>query len=1451
MKHFFLRLSGLILALFIGMGVGQGQILTEDFTNSNATSSYATSSFVGNNSITWNYIASRDENGDANNSGINGNALMLRRSSDNSKVYSNSIPGGIGNFSVKLYKGFTGGGNRQVELFINGISKGTSTPFDDYDEHIFEVNTINISGDVVIEIRNITSKQVIVDDITWTGYSATANNPPSITNITQDPSADVTPNNTVSVSADVTDSDGTISSVSLNWGTSSGNLGTTIAMSNGGSGDSFTTNTDIPAQVNGTTVYYAITASDNDGDETTSAEQSYQVAIINPSNFAATTESTTSISLGWTLNPSSDNVMIARSSSDSFGTPSDGTGYSASDALGDATVIYVGNSTSFPDNSLAAATTYYYKAWSVTGSNGYSEGTTSVSATTFSPEPSNHPTGLSATTNTSSSITLSWTDATAGSGEQLPQAYLVKAAAGSAPSAPADGTAEADADLVKNVVHGSQTVTFTNLTPETEYQFKIWPYTNSGSGINYKTDGSVPTVTATTGATADDPTVIDLDNDANWTQGADGFTSYSNHSYAEGEFSMVGASIIRDGTSDQDGFPSALGTYSIRLQNNSSASVVFTIASGGVNSWSIKVRRWDGSPMPDYSVEFSTDNGINYTSAPNIDGTLLTNSDWKLYSHTIESSNENIKIRISNTGSTERIMIDDFSFTGFTGGSGPDPEPTNHVTGFTANVVTFSQIDLSWTDATAGSQTPAGYLVKANAGSSPSAPSDGTMPDAGALVQYVNPGVESASFTDLNESTSYSFSIWPYTNTGSDIDFKTDGSVPTATATTPAAPPQPIVWINEFHYDNAGNDSNEFIEVVLKNAGDYNLADISIIRYNGGDNESYGTTTLDEFVLGSAIGDFSIYSITYSSNGIQNGDPDGFAIAYDGTLISGQFISYGGTFTGVGGVADGVTSTDIGITQSSVNTPANSSLQLTGVGLVYDDFYWIATDGSNTKGAINSDQLFASVPASTSYTGNSQANGNSWLAASNWNNGIPGKNSEAILPPGLSNYPSLSNPRRVKKITLESGATIVGADKLSVAETAKVKREISGYDGQGSGAGWHLIATPLSAVDVATSDFVSGTYDLYRYDESTNSWINQKVAGNSAQFDDFVPGIGYLYATQTTATRNFESTGFNTADVSFTNLSLTNGAGGGWHLLGNPFPANLNFGTGWTLTNVNGTGQVLKTDGTGYKTISNGDVIASNQGFWIQVSDATNSITIPASAATHSSAPFSAKSGIADLKCYLHLDANRKVETRIQIRPDATDGFDWAFDANYLPPMSADMPRMYTTIAGKEAALNAFHLDSAYSLPLAVDVTEECTYPFEINGLESLPEATKVYLIDHLTQETHLLNESPNLVLSYSPNDGQERFELQFVLGSLSMEIATNESNFSAYSSGKLLVVNNPFQENNPIRMEIYSLTGQLLHLDESYFTGEKQVPLSLSTGFYLLKMSDGQHSLNQSFFIR
>jgi len=118
---------------------------------------------------------------------------------------------------------------------------------------------------------------------------------------------------------------------------------------------------------------------------------------------------------------------------------------------------------------------------------------------TIKPEPTNYPTAFTATSE-GLGVHLNWTDAMGG---QLPDAYLVygdpmivdKNHNREIP--PVDGTPiDNNLDLnlgyvAWNVSFGDETVFFNSLEPG-YYQFYIFPYTNSGATIDYKTDGNPP-----------------------------------------------------------------------------------------------------------------------------------------------------------------------------------------------------------------------------------------------------------------------------------------------------------------------------------------------------------------------------------------------------------------------------------------------------------------------------------------------------------------------------------------------------------------------------------------------------------------------------------------------------------------------------------------------------------------------------------------------------------------------------------------------------------------------------------------------------------------------------------------------------------------------------------------------------------------------------------------------
>jgi len=111
-----------------------------------------------------------------------------------------------------------------------------------------------------------------------------------------------------------------------------------------------------------------------------------------------------------------------------------------------------------------------------------------------------------------------------------------------------------------------------------------------------------------------------------------------------------------------------------------------------------------------------------------------------------------------------------------------DPEPTNNVTNFSTSDVTSSSIKLTWTDATGGT-VPAGYLIKWNTSSSITNPVDGVAETNGTGVVNVSQGVQTSTITGLSSNTTYYFKIYPYTNSGNNIDYLVS-STPSANAKT-------------------------------------------------------------------------------------------------------------------------------------------------------------------------------------------------------------------------------------------------------------------------------------------------------------------------------------------------------------------------------------------------------------------------------------------------------------------------------------------------------------------------------------------------------------------------------------------------------------------------------------------------------------------------------------------
>ncbi|MEQ9466491.1 MAG: lamin tail domain-containing protein [Ekhidna sp.] len=125
-----------------------------------------------------------------------------------------------------------------------------------------------------------------------------------------------------------------------------------------------------------------------------------------------------------------------------------------------------------------------------------------------------------------------------------------------------------------------------------------------------------------------------------------------------------------------------------------------------------------------------------------------------------------------------------------------------------------------------------GFLIKMSTADDIVDPTDLSEESDGATTVNVASGVGSYSWTGLDAGTQYFFKIYPFTNPGLAIDYKTDGTIPSDNATTDALPD--LILVDEFDYGTSAGD------LTAVSGGNWN-------NHSGSGAIGYATTSLDLF----------------------------------------------------------------------------------------------------------------------------------------------------------------------------------------------------------------------------------------------------------------------------------------------------------------------------------------------------------------------------------------------------------------------------------------------------------------------------------------------------------------------------------------------------------------------------------------------------------------------------
>lgn len=277
----------------------------------------------------------------------------------------------------------------------------------------------------------------------------------------------------------------------------------------------------------------------------------------------------------------------------------------------------------------------------------------------------------------------------------------------------------------------------------------------------------------------------------------------------------------------------------------------------------------------------------------------------------------------------------------------------------------------------------------------------------------------------------------------------------------------------------------------------------------------------------------------------------------------------------------------------------------------------------------------------------------------------------------------------------------------------------------------------------------------------------------AATTDALVVGQGYTVNLPASSVVSFRGAP-NRGDVALT-LNRGGEAEAGWQLLGNPFPAPLDWslvplpaGLDDALYVYQSTAQY----GGRYRSYVNrvgNPLVPLGQGFFVRVSqpNTTVALTVPDAARLTEFAPEPAVQRQAETRPLLQLTlapagAAPADELFVYFESGATAGVDARFDALKLQAAGSGAPALFAPVAGTDLAINGLPaLSSRAVVPLGLLLPQAGTYWLEAGQLLNL-SAAAVYLHDAATGQDVNLGQQPRYSFAAGAGALNGRFALRF-----------------------------------------------------------------------------------------
>ena len=493
------------------------------------------------------------------------------------------------------------------------------------------------------------------------------------------------------------------------------------------------------------------------------------------------------------------------------------------------------------------------------------------------------------------------------------------------------------------------------------------------------------------------------------------------------------------------------------------------------------------------------------------------------------------------------------------------------------------------------------------------------------------------------------------------------------------------------------------------------------------------------------------------------------------------------------------------------------------------------------QGMSVSDYQFEFVAPDTGYHFVTEGN---WSEVNNWSgNALPGTEDEVFIDaPCNFDQNAIVAALTVsdgQSITLQAGKTLTVSGTLTNTDNvgliikdgaqlvnasanvgATVEKVITGYVDEN---GWYTISSPMNEMAIVGSDFVTGDYDLYRYNES--NLYNEEWENYKADFDDFTTFEnvrGYLYANYSSFSPAFVGT-LNNADLTYS-LSYTDRPDDcldGFNLIGNPFPHVIYKGCGGAIDNASLASGYYKLANSGaWEVCTYEDAIQPGQGIMVKTIAVTE-LSVAKSNVVSSSESGGAKSFVPSLD--LNVSGTSGSDRAVVY-------FSRGIGLDKMSNFAVNTPALYIRQDGKDFAIAHFSQE-VETMDLMFKNIQSGMFTFSVSINDT--SFNYLHLVDRITGTNVDMLQQSNYTFHAAGNENEDRFMLEFKV----------ETGVEELEASEVMVYPNPttarftVEATEMTHVSVFNTLGQVVY--EANCEGNvTEINLSnVETGIYMVRI--------------